>query len=212
MTGEDLGYRQLISVTKMRHLDDVRRCQFSVTTEPRNLQIWTHSVTQNQAHLPDLWKKLCVSKEKPSKNMGIKPTINLSRTPRATFSGDPALELGPVFLKDKNIHHGGNEDRRRDPRHRFNHLGHWKAIAMTTKIKKYKTFSIKLHLRHSRKGKSCRFRKTTRESWQRESKGTSQKNYRTTFIHFPAGTACCGPTKRHLTGVEKEQSETGHTR
>lgn len=44
VTGEDSGYVQKISVTIMRHRDDVRLCQFSVTTEPGNLQIWTQCV------------------------------------------------------------------------------------------------------------------------------------------------------------------------
>lgn len=127
-----------------------------------------HSVTQNQAHLPDLWKKLFVSKDRPSKNMGIKPTTNQSRTLRATFSGDPALELGPVFLKDKNIHHGGNEDRRRDPR--FHHLRNWKAVTMTTDINQYRTCSINYIQDVPEKLRAAVSGKTTREGWQRESK------------------------------------------
>lgn len=48
MTGQNCGDLQLVPVTITRHLQDLRLCQFTVTTEPRNLQIWTQTVAQTQ--------------------------------------------------------------------------------------------------------------------------------------------------------------------
>lgn len=82
-------------------------------------------------HGPDLRKETRLSEEQ----VWNKQEPRGSRKLTATFPRDPALELGPMLLKDQHILHGGNEDRSRDPSHRVSHLRSWKTVTMTRKEK-----------------------------------------------------------------------------